>query len=167
MANNQPKIVPPVTPLQQFFNTVALVALIGFVIFFLLKWPGLPNPVPRHFNAAGEPDAYGSKYFMMLLPLLAIGSYILFNFLYKRPHTFNYPVKITEENAERQYRLVLEMMSALNAGIIIAFFYISWRTVAIVNEEVSGLDGWFLPAFLLMTFLPIGFYLLKANQNKA
>lgn len=167
MNNNQPKIIIQRTPLHQFFNTLALVGLVGFVIYFLLEWPGLPDPIPRHFNHEGKPDAYGSKYTMMLLPLLAIGSYIVFNFLYKRPHIFNYPVKITEENAERQYTLALEMMSALNAGIILSFFYISWQIVGVVNEEANGLGSWFLPAFLLVTFLPIIVYLIKANQKTA
>ncbi|PHN05537.1 DUF1648 domain-containing protein [Flavilitoribacter nigricans] len=165
MNKNQPKILPPKSSLQQLMNSLALVGLIGFVIFFLLKWPGLPDPVPRHFNGAGEPDAYGSKYIMMILPLLAIGMYLFFNFISKRPHTFNYPVPITEENAERQYTLALNMMSALCAGIILAFFYISWRTVAVVNQEASGLGWWFMPVFLLVTFLPIGIYLAKANKK--
>lgn len=165
MSNNQPKITISKTPLHQFFNTLALVGLVGFVIYFLLEWPGLPDPIPRHFNHLGEPDAYGSKYTMLLLPLLGIGCYVMFNYLYKRPHSFNYPVKITEQNAERQYTLALEMMSALNAGIILAFFYISWRIVAVVNQEANGLDSWFLPLFLVITLLPIVVYLVKAKQH--
>lgn len=166
MKKNQPKIVPPRTPIQQLLNTLALVALVGFVIYFLLKWPGLPDPIPRHYNGAGEPDAYGSKYTLMILPLLAIAIYFTFNYLNQKPYTFNYPVKITEENAAYQYTLAMNMMSALSTSIILAFFYISWRTVAVVNQEVSGLGWWFLPAFLLITFLPIIVYWIKARGNK-
>ena len=165
MNKDQPKIVPPRTSFQQMLNSLALVALIGFVIFFLLKWPGLPDPIPRHYNAAGEPDAYGSKYTLMILPLLAIAIYFTFNYLNQKPYIFNYPVKITEENAEQQYTLAMNMMSALSTGVILTFFYISWRTVSIANQEVSGLGWWFMPAFLLLTFVPIIIYLVQSKAK--
>lgn len=165
MNKDQPKIVPPRTSFQQMLNSLALVALIGFVIFFLLKWPGLPDPIPRHYNAAGEPDAYGSKYTLMILPLLAIAIYFTFNYLNQKPYIFNYPVKITEENAEQQYTLAMNMMSALSTGVILTFFYISWRTVSIANQEASGLGWWFMPAFLLLTFVPIIIYLVQSKAK--
>jgi uncharacterized membrane protein len=166
MNKNQPKIVPPRTSLQQLLNTLSLVTLIGFVIFFLLKWPGLPDPIPRHYNAAGEPDAYGSKYTLMILPLLSIAIYFTFNYFNQKPYIFNYPVKITEENAERQYTLAMNMMSSISTGVILTFFYISWRTVSIAYQEASSLGWWFMPVFLLLTFVPIIIYLRQSNAEQ-
>jgi uncharacterized membrane protein len=39
-------------------------------------WPSLPDPMPSHWNAAGEVDGYMSKFWgVTLLPLVAIGTW--------------------------------------------------------------------------------------------
>lgn len=165
MKDDRPKIIPSKTPLQQGLNSLALVALIGVVIIFLLKWPGLPDRIPHHFDIQGKPDAYGSKYLLMMFPLMSIVLYLFFSFLNKRPHTFNFPVPITEENAERQYTLAMNLNSAISAIIILIFFYLTWRTTTIVEDKASGLGGFFMPLLLAMIFVPIILYYLKANQK--
>lgn len=166
MAKDQPRIVPAKTATQQALDIIAFLTLVAYILFFLLQWPGLPEQVPLHFNLAGEVDSYGSKYSMMLLPLIAIGNFFLFNFLNKRPYTFNYPSTITEENAEQQYRSAMNLMSAINAGVIILLFYISWEVVNIANNGSTGRGGYFLAVLLGVIFLPIVLYLVKSGQKQ-
>jgi uncharacterized membrane protein len=42
-------------------------------------YPRVPNPMPTHWNAAGVPDGYGSRFVgVFLLPLISLGLYVLF-----------------------------------------------------------------------------------------
>ncbi len=45
-------------------------------------WPSTPDRVPVHWNAAGEADGYGGKFEgLLLMPLLAVGLYLLLLFI--------------------------------------------------------------------------------------
>lgn len=165
MANNQPKIVPPKTPFQTALDLLSFLGLVGFIIFFLLYWPGLPEEVPQHFDSLGSPNGYGSKYTLMLLPLIALSNFFLFTYLNKRPYTFNYLTKITEENAAHQYTAAMNMMSAINAVVIYIFFYITWKVIATAEGKAAGLGPWFMPVFLILVFAPIVFYFIQAGRR--
>lgn len=164
MAKGQPKIAPPRSSLQNSLDLIAGLGLVGFVIFFMLEWPPLAETVPTHFNSDGEPDGYGSKYALLLLPFIALGNFFLFYYLNQRPHSFNYPVTITEANAEQQYILARNMMSALNTVIVLGLFYICWKIVGLIKGEVDGLGTWFMPIFLGFTFLPIVGYMIASKR---
>jgi uncharacterized membrane protein len=48
----------------------------------LILWPRLPNPMPIHWNAAGQPDNYGSRAIgALLMPVVMVGIYLLFEVL--------------------------------------------------------------------------------------
>lgn len=165
MLKEQPKIVPPKSDLQNAMDRIALVALVGFLTYFLIYWPGLPERVPVHFNGAGQPDSYGHKATLLILPLITVAMYFLMTIINKRPYTFNYPVKITEANAERQYTLARNMISGLNAALIVAFFYMAWRTGMLLQGEADGLGPMFLPIFLGITLAPIVIYMVLAFRE--
>lgn len=156
----------PTTSLQRTLDIVALLALIAYIAYMVVVWPGLPDRIPIHFDGAGNPDGYGSKMTLLGLPLLSIGIYVLFNFLNRRPQTFNYPVPINEENAVQQYTMAKELMSLLKTGIIFTFYYITWRTVLTARGEAEGLGSWFMPVFLAVTILPAVVYYLRAVQSR-
>lgn len=64
----------------------------------------LPAIIPIHWNLWGEVDNYGGRWVVFLLAgivlVLTIGMFALSFY----PQHFNYPVEVTEENAERVYR---------------------------------------------------------------
>lgn len=155
-----------INPLQRTLDLAALLGLAFYVFYMVTVWPGLPERIPTHFNSYGQPDAYGSKYSLLILPVLSIGIYFLFTFLNRRPNTFNYPVQITDENRDRQYRLAREMMSFLKVSIIYCFLYITWRTVLTARGEAEGLGSLFLPIFLALTVLPAIIYFVIASRHK-
>jgi len=50
-----------------------------FAIFAILgaHRRDLPDQVPLHFDASGQPDGWGDKNWLLLLPLLAVALYVL------------------------------------------------------------------------------------------
>ncbi|MCB0632170.1 MAG: DUF1648 domain-containing protein [Saprospiraceae bacterium] len=165
MLKEQPKIVPPKSNLQYTLDRIALIALVCFLVYFLIYWPGLPERVPVHFDGAGNPNSYGNKTTLLLLPLISLILFFVLTAINKRPDLFNYPVKITEENAERQYTLARNMVSGLNAALIIAFFFLAWKTGMLVQGKADGLGPWFLPVFLGITMGPVVIYMIMAFRK--
>lgn len=64
------------------FKTSMILGLIAIGIFFAVTmylYPGLPDPMPSHWNASGEVDGYMAKpWGAYLLPLITLGVWLMF-----------------------------------------------------------------------------------------
>jgi Protein of unknown function (DUF1648) len=70
-----------------------------FHLFYL--WSEIPNTIAIHFSK-GEPDQWGSKYFLFIMPIVSILTWFLIRLVAKKPEKLNY-VNLTEGNKEIQY----------------------------------------------------------------
>jgi uncharacterized membrane protein len=152
----RPVLRLPPSALERILLVVALAGVICCVVPLALSWSALPQIVPSHFDASGRPNAYGSKWWLLLLPTLAVIITAGFAILMRYPHLFNYPVRVTPENALRLYRsgrLLLLWMSAALAWI---FAFIEWQTLQVALGRAAGLPEWFLPVTIaLVVLVPI------------
>ena len=131
----------------------ASLAALGFAILTLLDaWPDLPARVPSHFDFAGQPDAWGAKVNLWVLPFVGIVVYLMLTVVGRIPHTHNFTVAVTPENAPRLYRLSRMLVAWMKAQIACTLSYISWGQVQVALGESRGL-GW---AFLPVTLIAIG-----------
>ncbi len=80
--------------------------------------------MPKHFNVFGQPDSYANKNIIWFLPALGLILYIGMTILNKYPHVFNYPIKLTNENAEKLYKIGTKTIRFLKIVIIISFAYL-------------------------------------------
>src|SRR5437879_13033802 len=103
-SDRRPVLPLPSTPLDRFLLFVALVGVVCCVLPLAQSWSTLPQIVPSHFDASGRPNAYGSKSWLLLLPALSVILTAAFTILARYPHLFNYPIRVTPENAPRLYR---------------------------------------------------------------
>ncbi|MDA8692792.1 DUF1648 domain-containing protein [Saprospiraceae bacterium] len=148
MLKGQPKIYIEKKPLWSYID-YACVFLISFALAYAyLKYSELPDQIPIHFNSKEEADSYGSKTFIWFLPILSIALYVLLTVVSRYPHTFNYTVKINEENAKKQYIIAIEMMALLKLCIMIYFSYMTYKTIQIAMNGHGGLG--FLSTLLLV-----------------
>src|SRR5690625_7494445 len=72
------------------------------MVYLLFVWQSLPSEVPAHYNALGEVDRWGSKWEMLILPIIATVLWIGMTILEKYPHVYNY-INLTEDNVRNQY----------------------------------------------------------------
>lgn len=161
---------PKINPLPDDFDKLldalgiaGLVLLIGLPVYY---YSSLPDIIPHHYNARGEPDGFGDKGIIWTLPGLGIALFIFLSALKKTPHIFNYAVKITEENAEKQYGLANKMLRAINAIITCSFAFISYGTIRTALGKQAGMGDFFLPVFLVLLFGTLGYFTLKSFQHK-
>lgn len=55
-----------------FFTIVTFISFIGAFALILYNWSIIPNEVPTHYNAKGEPDQWGNKWFIFFPPLFGL-----------------------------------------------------------------------------------------------
>ncbi|MBM2814755.1 MAG: hypothetical protein HW421_1517 [Ignavibacteria bacterium] len=163
---DRPKIEIILSESDRLVETLARVSLIilwGLTIYYYRL---LPDTIPIHFNAAGNPDDYGTKLTIFLLPLIGTILFIGLTILNKYPHKFNYPVEITPDNLLKQYTVATKLIRFLKLIIIIIFILINILSCMTALGKTSGLGWWFLPLSLIMVFGTVIFYFFSAFKSK-
>lgn len=156
-------------PLSNCEKVIEVLSAIGVLLIFLIvitSWESVPGRIPTHFGSSGLPDAWGGKGSLVFLPIVVLVLYLLLSIVSKYPHTFNYPLKITEENARVQYQNARHLMAFLKTEITWSFTYIQWKTIQVAFGKAEGLGNIYLPILLIVIFGTIGVYLYKAKQYK-
>lgn len=85
----RPKIeieTKPIDRVVELIGILGLIILLGLPIYFFDK---LPESIPRHFGANGEPDGYSGKGIIWTLPIIGLIMYAGMFYLNKHPHIFN------------------------------------------------------------------------------
>jgi len=142
-------------PYSEFEYITEIFALIGVLILVFITakyWHILPDTIPTHFNAFGEPDAWGSKKSIFLLPVVTSVIYILLTILSRFPHTFNYICRITEQNARFQYQNARAMLICMKAEMVYTFIFIQWQTITVALGKANGLGVVFIPILIFIIF---------------
>jgi uncharacterized membrane protein len=164
---NRPKIDIPKEPIDWLLEFIGWAAIFFIVAYPLYHYGGLPDRIPTHFGPEGQPDAYGPKATIWTLPIVAILTFSLFVILNRKPHIFNYPTKITEENAFEQYQFATRLMRFLNSIISAFLAYITYGIVQTALGNQSGLNGNYLWLFLLLIFGAMAYYFWLNYQKSS
>ena len=147
----------------ELIGFIGLILMIGLPLYFFDQ---LPETIPRHYGANGEPDGFSGKGIIWTLPAIGLVLYLGMYWLNKYPHSYNYPQKVTEENAERLYSVATKMIRTLNAIITCMFAYITFATIQTALGNQSGLGKLFLPISLLLTFGVLGYFTIKSTNKQ-
>jgi len=152
MSKNQPVLNLPDSREESIINklTFAIVVLHLLVLFYY--YGQLPEKVPTHFGINGEADAWGSKISLWMLPVISLAVNFLLYFISKKPHTFNFPKKITTANAAAEYGKAKWGIALMNIGIAVLFSTITWTAIQIALGHPSTL-GWMFNLLVVFVVL--------------
>jgi len=119
------------------------------ILYLLLNWRNLPDQMPVHFSANGDPNGYGSKLVFIFLPL---GIYLLLLIL-----PFIDPRKSNYEIFGSTY-FKLRILLSVFFGII---------NTAIVYNTLHGIEkmGLLVPITVFLLFTLIGNYMGNIRPN--
>jgi uncharacterized membrane protein len=154
--------VRPIDRLLDAFSLSALLVLWGYVI---ITYRELPTIIPIHFNFHNEPDNYGSKITLFTMPVVATLVFILLSVLIRIPQKLNYPVKITDENAVRQYRYSTLLLRYMKLVIPLTFLIMSFE----MAQAVKNIDPYIrhsVPISIAFLLLPLPVYIYFSVKNK-
>lgn len=161
----RPKINLPTDGFDRAIQLIGGVLLILLIIHPLYHFMALPDSIPVHFNASGEPDRFGSKYTIWFMPILGIVLYIGLSIVTRYPHTYNYVVRITEENAKRQYFLATKLMRILNLQVVLIFFYINYGMIQTALGQSNGLGSLVFPIITVPILGTLIWYLYQSLKK--
>lgn len=163
--HDRPLTRPEYEPVDWLFEVLALMTLFSFLGYMIYIYQRLPDIIPTHFNAAGVADDYGRKNDIWMLPGVAVLLYFMLTLVNFIPHKFNYPTKITPQNAMRQYTLATRFIRILKVILVVMFFYIGVATVSVSQGRSAGLGVWFIPVFLGFVFIPMIIYFVRSVKK--
>lgn len=163
---NRPVLQIPKTLSERMWNVVGATLFIASIIYIFLKWGSLPSEVPAHFDGAGVVNRYGSKFEMLILPIIGLFTWVLLEVLERKPHIHNYPARLNASNAEAFYKSSRKLLNMVKNTCLILFAIISIQTVRIGLGEITSLGVWFLPMLLVVMFLPIGLVIIQQMRIK-
>ena len=155
----RPKPHIPRTPLEKTLEVLGVLGVLFIVGSLAFSWSSVPDTIPTHFNAAGQANAYGSKDTLFTLPAITVVLYVLLTVVGFFPYIFNFPWRITEQNAEAQYRLAHTMLAWLKVELVALLGFIHWSLLQAALGQSEGLSIWFLPVGLVVVFGTIGVYI--------
>ena len=147
----------------ELLSKLFLIIIWGLTLYTFLK---LPTTIPTHFNASGQPDSYGNKTTLLILPALATIIYFGLTQLNKYPHIFNYMTKINEDNAEKQYTIATRMLRFLKLAVLILFSWIILFTYLTTIGVTNGLGFWFLPLMEGLLLIPVIISIAESFKKK-
>ncbi|WP_338730848.1 DUF1648 domain-containing protein [Mangrovimonas cancribranchiae] len=162
--DDRPKIKLTKTKLDIFLEYLAFGLLVVSTIYAIYHYGNLPEKIPMHFNHKGEVNRYDNKDSIWVINLIGFAVVYFMYYLTKFPHTFNYPQKITPENAEKFYSDAVKMMRYTNAAMGLLFALITFEIVQIaLNNSLAMLPvvtGVIITIVVAITVVPI-IYLIK------
>lgn len=147
------------TPLGRVLNILCLVALGGATLYLLFSWNSIPNDIPGHYNALGEIDRVTGKGSLIFLMLFGWILYLGLSLIERFPSLWNTGVKITEENRERVYSALKNMLEVMKFLVVGNFCYLT-----ISSAQGGALPSFYLPVFLILLIGSSVYYLLKLRR---
>jgi uncharacterized membrane protein len=162
----RPKIRIELTTADKMVEILGWSVLLATWVFTIASYSSLPDIIPIHYNGAGKADDFGSKINMLMLPIIASILFVGMTIANKFPHVFNYPNKITEENALRQYTNATRMMRYLKLVLVVLFSLIDFKTIQGTRGQSAGLGIWFLPLTMGLIFIPLLYFIIKSFRSK-
>lgn len=163
---DRPKINLKLSLFDQIVEILSVVALLTLMIIPIIYFGQLPDRIPSHFDFSGNPDSYLGKGSIWILPIVGLVLYIGLTILNRFPHKFNYPAKITPENAEKLYGVTTQMMRVLKVVILGLFNYMTYQVINVALNHAEGLGGYFVWVYLVFILGVIGVYIYKMNSLK-
>ncbi|WP_296314368.1 DUF1648 domain-containing protein [Winogradskyella sp. UBA3174] len=167
MNAERPKLKIPFQTIDIVIELASITVLILMWIHLILEFANLPDSVPSHFNAAGEPDNYSGKGFLWFLPALATVMYIGLFILNRFPHLHNYKVNITEENTLKQYRFSTRILRIVNFLCALILAYINYQIIIGAQNNASDLGvGFLITVVGVSVLLPVFIYVYQQKLKK-
>ena len=134
-----------------------------FTGFMFLKLPAI---IPIHFDGDGKVNNYGTKDTLLIIPVINTVLFLLLTKLAMYPHIFNYMVRITEENAFRQYTIATKMLRFLKLAILLICAMIMMFIYLSILGIIRGPGPFFIPFIFGILLIPTIYGLIAAYKKK-
>ncbi len=162
---NRPRLKIKPSRWERYVELLSMVTAFASLFYLISQYASIPEEAPVHFGLSGKPDRYGHKSILFLLPSLNICLVIGLKILSGYPHLFNYPAKITPENAEKHYRSGLRVLRYLNLFIALLLGYISFAGINTALGRTEGLNPSIMGILVGGLFLMALYHFIRGSRK--
>lgn len=157
-------------PKTKFELTYTLIAgIIALIIYgyIVINWGKVPDTIPTHYNALGQQDDEGSKWLVVIMPIIAFCITSITGLFEKHPEWGNYPARINEHNAKDFYLLNRQLVNMINNGSVILFAFISLEMILVGLGKIESIDLiYYGLAIVVLFIIPNIIVMLKTRKIK-
>jgi uncharacterized membrane protein len=150
------KIKLKYTKFQVVAEIIAILILIGMIVYPIIMWGNMPDKIPMHYNAIGEINRWGSKYELFNLSFVGVFLYLMLTVVMFFPSSWNIPVTVTDKNRERVYGCIRSMVVLLKAEVMASFLYLTYN-----NIQAQPLSTDYLQIVLTTIFGTLIFFIIR------
>lgn len=111
-------------------------------------------------------EAPGVRSEAFILSAVMVGDWLLLTVIRSFPHTFNFIVKITEDNAHKQYELAISMVSWLCMLLSAQFALLLVDMVRGAVYAIPSIENYLVIPFSSAMLFLIGYYMYISWKNK-
>lgn len=162
----RPKIKIKYQTIDYIIELLGIIGIVCLIVIPIYFYNDLPDILPIHFNIKGQPDAFGSKDSIWILPSIGLFLYIGMTLLNRIPHFFNYPTKFTNKNAERLYTTETRTLRLFKVIVVLLFAYIDFQVIRIGLKESTELGVLFIPLIILILIVIVWVMVYKKKKKK-
>lgn len=156
----------PRSRVEWAFEVLAALGVLASVAMVVYYLPGLPDSVPRHFNASGEPDAWGDKGSLYVWPTISVLLYSVLTGFSRNLRVFEFPWPITEENASRQYLLARTTFVWIKMVTVWHFALVEWRAMQVASGKSVGVGVGNMPVLLVVMLAGVLYFYSQASKAR-
>jgi uncharacterized membrane protein len=164
--NQRPVISLGLSPADLAVELAGAIAIVLAVLPIVQFWAVLPDRIPIHFGFSGQPDVWGDRVTIWILPAVAAIIFVVLTTVSRYPHTFNYPVRITEENARRQYLLARSLLVWLKAEVCWLFAFVVRQQILVALGNAQKFSMELILGIIILILATVGLYLFKAYSAR-
>lgn len=151
--DDRPKLKLEKSQIDLYLEYLTIGLMISSIVYAVIYYGSLPEKIPMHFNLSGKVTRYGGKESIWALNIIGLLTIYGGFYLNRFPHIFNYPQKITPENAKKFYTDATRMIRYLNLCLAILFSVINFE---IINIALDSSKKFTTIANYIILFLVIG-----------
>ncbi len=167
MYSQRPRIKVATEPTDWILEILWLAALAWLVVPALNAWPSLPEQIPVHFDAAGNPDSWGGRGTLWILQLIGLFTSGVLWLVARFPHLHNFPFEITEGNAPWAYSWSVRLLRVMRLLITTTFALVVNAIVQISLGREPLPTSLFFAAIALTVVIPIVTAILVFRKGRS
>lgn len=160
----RPILKLPTTYIEKVYDGISLALSISIGVIALWSFLNLPEIIPIHWNIKGEADGFGSRNWIVFIPIIYLLFVYVNSWVTKIPHQYNYLKVITEDNVKEQYIYGRKVIRVAMLCSQIAFALIMFYTIKGSVTEDKNIGIGLMLVLLIMCVVPIA-YVVYVNKK--
>lgn len=147
--------------LYDWILEVATLLALAWNFYPLCYYRKMTDILPLHYSALGESAVWGKLSFFWMFPLFSLLLYVGIAVLQRHYKKLNYPVEITEGNAQSLYRLALGMLRHTKLITIALFGYINSSSFSATIDRGRGVNIYIVTLLSVGLVIIIFYYIVR------